>query len=392
VVRLWWSELSEIKAGKDGQVERKSGVKKRIGLIIPTLDRGGAEKQLVLLAKGLDRSRFEPHVILLTRDGPYRQELEEAGVPVTLIGKRFKLDIGSFFRLVRFLKDQKFDLVHTWIFAANSYGRLAAQRAKIPHIVAGERCVDEWKRWWHFAIDRYLARRTDKIVTNSSGVVEFGAAHGIQRSLFEVIPNAVPPLNADETARAEIRRQLGLPSDAVLIGVVGRLWPQKGLKDLLWGMELIRVVRDDAHLVIVGDGPERQRLEYYRDQLGLGHRVRFVGHQDRATRWIQALDLLWNGSLYEGQSNAILEAMQSGVPVLATDIAGNRDLIVPGETGFLYRRGDLATLARRTQQILNNKDLYVRFSASSRQRVAEKFSLRSMIEAHERLYSSLLGA
>jgi glycosyltransferase involved in cell wall biosynthesis len=392
VVRLWWSELSEIKAGKDGQVERKSGVKKRIGLIIPTLDRGGAEKQLVLLAKGLDRSRFEPHVILLTRDGPYRQELEEAGVPVTLIGKRFKLDIGSFFRLVRFLKDQKFDLVHTWIFAANSYGRLAAQRAKIPHIVAGERCVDEWKRWWHFAIDRYLARRTDKIVTNSSGVVEFGAAHGLQRSLFEVIPNAVPPLNTDETARAEIRRQLGLPSDAVLIGVVGRLWPQKGLKDLLWGMELIRVVRDDAHLVIVGDGPERQRLEYYRDQIGLGHRVRFVGHQDRATRWIQAFDLLWNGSHYEGQSNAILEAMQSGVPVLATDIAGNRDLIVPGETGFLYRRGDLATLARRTQQILNNKDLYIRLSASSRQRVAEKFSLRAMIEAHERLYSSLLGA
>jgi glycosyltransferase involved in cell wall biosynthesis len=116
-----------------------------------------------------------------------------------------------------------------------------------------------------------------------------------------------------------------------------------------------------------------------------------VGHQDRATRWIQAFDLLWNGSLYEGQSNAILEAMQSGVPVLATDISGNRDLIVPGETGFLYRRGDLATLARRTQQILNNKDLYVRFSASSRQRVAEKFSLRAMIEAHERLYSSLLG-
>lgn len=367
-----------------------SGDKKRIGLIIPTLDRGGAEKQLVLLAQGLDRSRFEPHVVLLTRDGPYRQELEQAGIPVTLIGKRFKFDFGSFFRLVRFLKEQKFDLVHTWIFAANSYGRLAAQWAKVPCIVAGERCVDEWKRWWHFAIDRQLARRTNKIVTNSSGVVEFGAAHGISRSLFEVIPNAIPPLKVDETARHEIRRQLGLPPESILIGAVGRLWPQKGLKDLLWGLELIRVVRDDAHFVIVGDGPERQRLEYYRDQIGVGNRVRFVGHQDGATRWIQAFDLLWNGSRYEGQSNAILEAMQAGVPVLATDIAGNRDLIVPGETGFLYKRGDLAALARLTLQVLNNRELYVRLSAASRNRVAEKFSLEAMISAHERLYSSLL--
>jgi len=366
-------------------------VKKRIGLIIPTLDRGGAEKQLTLLATGLDRSRFEPHVILLTRDGPYRRELEEAGVPVTLIGKRFKFDVGAFFRLVRFLKEQKFDLVHTWIFAANSYGRLAARQAKVPHIVAGERCVDEWKRWWHFAIDRYLARYTDKVVTNSNGVVEFGVAHGLKRSLFEVIPNAVPPLNIDETARAQIRHHLNLPSDANLIGVVGRLWPQKGLKDLLWGMELIRVVRDDTHWVVVGDGPERQRLEYYRDQIGIGNRVRFVGHQEGASRWIQALDLLWNGSLYEGQSNAILEAMQAGVPVLATDIAGNRDLIVSGETGFLYRRGDLATLARRTQQLLNNRDLYVRFSAASRERVAEKFSLESMLYAHDQLYRYLIG-
>ena len=367
------------------------GEKKRIALIIPTLDLGGAEKQLVLLAKGLDRSRFEPHVILLTRAGPYLEELEQAGVPVTLIGKRFKLDIGSFFRLVSFLKQQKFDLVHTWIFAANSYGRVAARFAGVPRIVAGERCVDEWKRWWHFAIDRFLARKTDRILTNSQGVVEFGRKHGIDPKLFRVIPNAVPELTLDPAARQSVRRELGLSEDAILIGIVGRLWPQKGVKDLLWAMELIRVVRDDAYLVVVGDGPERQRLEYYRDQIGVGQRIRFVGHRTDSARWIQALDLLWNGSMYEGQSNAILESMQAGVPVIATDIPGNRDLIVAGETGFLYRRGDLSTLARRTQKLLNDPDLYGRFSAASIRRVAEHFSLPQMIAAHERTYSELLG-
>jgi glycosyltransferase involved in cell wall biosynthesis len=364
-------------------------VKQRIGLIIPTLDQGGAEKQLVLLAKGLDRNRFEPHVILLTRDGPYRQELEEAGVPVTLIGKRFKLDIGSFFRLVRFLKQQRFHVVHTWIFAANSYGRLAARLAKVPHIIGGERCVDPWKRWWHFTVDRYLAGYTERIITNSSGVVDFYASHKIPRQLFEIIPNAVPPVVPDPSARLSIRAKLNVAPDSILIGIVGRLWPQKGLKDLLWAMELMRVIRDDAYLVVVGDGPERQRLEYYRDQIGLGQRVRFVGHQNAARPWIEALDILWNGSLYEGQSNVILEAMQAGVPVVATDIAGNRDLIVPGETGFLYQRGDLATLARQTQQLLTDRDNYVRFSQAAQKRVEQKFSLQAMISAHEKLYGSL---
>lgn len=364
-------------------------MKQRIGLIIPTLDQGGAEKQLVLLAKGLDRNRFQPHVILLTRDGPYRQELEEAGVPVTLIGKRFKLDIGSFFRLVRFLKQQRFDVVHTWIFAANSYGRLAARLAKVPHIICGERCVDPWKRWWHFAIDRYLARYTDRIITNSSGVVDFYTAHKISREFFEVIPNAVPPVNLDPTARLSIREKLNVAPDSKLIGIVGRLWPQKGLKDLLWAMELMRVIRDDTYLIVVGDGPERQRLEYYRDQIGLGQRVRFVGHQNAARQWIEALDVLWNGSLYEGQSNVILEAMQVGVPVVATDIAGNRDLILPGETGFLYPLGDLATLARQTQQLLSDTELYVRFAQAAQIRVQQKFSLKAMISAHEKLYESL---
>lgn len=117
----------------------------RLLLIIPSLDRGGAEKQLVLLARGLPRDRFDVHVAVLTRDGPLRASLEKAGVPVSLIGKRWKVDPFAYGRLLRQIRRLRPQLVHTWLFAANAYGRQAAVQAGVPHVVAGERCVDPWK-------------------------------------------------------------------------------------------------------------------------------------------------------------------------------------------------------------------------------------------------------
>lgn len=113
--------------------------------LIPTLDRSGAEKQMVLLARGLPRARFQVEVATLTRLGPLRVELEEAGIPVTALGKRFKLDPLALARLVQFLKTRQFDVVQTWIFAANTYGRIAARLARVPIVITTEMAVDLWK-------------------------------------------------------------------------------------------------------------------------------------------------------------------------------------------------------------------------------------------------------
>ena len=163
----------------------------RIMHIIPTLDRGGAEKQLALLATRLPRDQFDVHVCVLTRSGPWAAALREAGIPVHQIDKRWKIDPAAFWRLRNLLRRLRPALVHTWIFAANCYGRQAALHAGVPHVMAGERCVDRWKVWHELAIDRHLARRTDKIVTNSSGVVDFYVSRGIPADKFEVIPNGI---------------------------------------------------------------------------------------------------------------------------------------------------------------------------------------------------------
>jgi len=364
----------------------------RILHIIPTLDRGGAEKQLVLLATRLPRDQFDVQVCTLTRSGPLSAPLADAQIPVHAISKRWKFDPPAYWRLKRLITRLRPSLVHTWLFAANCYGRQAAWRAGVPHIVAGERCVDRWKVWHELAIDRYLARRTERIVTNSHGVVDFYVGHGIPAKKFDVIPNGIEPfVNPAPQPRAALLQELGLPADAQLIGAVGRLWPQKGYKDLIWVTELLKVVGNKTHLLIIGEGPQYAQLVRWRDCVQITDRVHFLGHRNDVPALLPHLTCFWSGSAYEGQSNAIMEAMYAGVPVIATDIPGNRDLIAPEETGLLYPVGDRATLARLTQRLLDDPALGSRLSAAAQQRMREHFSVEQMVERYTAFYQRILA-
>jgi len=364
----------------------------RVLQIIPSLDRCGAEKQLTLLACGLPRDRFDVHVCALTRGGPLEQPLRQARIPLTVIGKSWKIDPLAYARLKRLIARLQPDLVHTWLFAANAYGRWAARQAGVEHLVAGERCVDQWKHWHELAIDKRLARYTQRIVTNSSGVRDFYAAHGVPADKFVIIPNGVEPWTAPAAkSREELLAELGLPPEARLIAAVNRLWPQKRVKDLIWAADLLKIVIPNAHLLIIGDGPQRWRLERYRDQCEIRDCVHFLGQREDVSSLLPHCECLWLGSGYEGQSNAILEAMSAGLPVIATDIPGNRDLVVPEQTGYLVPIGDRAAFARWTNLLLSDRERGAQLGAAGRRRVQMEFSIDKVVARHAALYDELVG-
>jgi glycosyltransferase involved in cell wall biosynthesis len=402
----------------------------RIALIIPTLDRCGAEKQLALLAAGLPSREFEVHVCALTRGGPLEAPLKAAGIPVTVIGKQRKIDPAAFFRLRRFLKELRPDIAHTWLFAANSYGRLAARQAGVPIIIAGERCVDPWKRWHELAIDRLFARFTQRIVTNSAGVRDFYVARGLPAEKFTIIPNGIEPpadlmpsedaaaaasnsaptassdqspktamadpptavsMAVRQAARERLLRETGLPDTTRFVGAVGRLWPQKRYKDLIWAAELLRWPHPDAHLVILGEGPQRWRLQRYTRQIGIASHVHFLGPRNDVPSLLPALDCFWLASGYEGQSNALMEAMAAGLPVVVSDIPGNRDLVVDGESGLLVPPGNKSEFARRTRRLMDEPQFARRLGENARRRMADEFSLSRMIDRHAAMYRELAG-
>lgn len=341
----------------------------------------------------MKRNGWDVHVCCLTRGGPRQEMLDAAGVPVTIIGKSWKIDPPAYFRLKSYIADLKPDLVHTWLFAANSYGRHAALACGVKHVLAGERCVDPWKGWHELAIDRHLARRTERIVTNSSGVQDFYVKNGLPSEKFVVIPNGIAPVVQEPATREQVLQELGLdiPAGEILVGAVGRLWPQKRTKDLIWALDLIRCLHEKVHLLIMGDGPQRWRLERYARQVTEGDFVHFLGERNDVPRILPHLACLWLASAYEGQSNAIMEAMAAGIPVIATNIPGNRDLVVPGQTGELVEVGDRAGFAGRLREWIENPELGKQLGAAGRERIEREFSVEAMVARHEGLYRELLG-
>lgn len=362
----------------------------KLMLIIPTLDRSGAEKQLTMLAKGLPRDQFDVSVCCLTRGGPYSEELSAAGVPVTVIGKQMKIDPAAYWRLKKHIQDVKPDIVHTWLFAANSYGRKAAQAAGVPHVLCGERCVDPWKITHEHLIDRYLDRKTDKIVVNSSGIVDFYVKKGRDKSKFVVIPNGIELIDGPPQISKEVLwQQLNLPSNAKMMLSVGRLWPQKRMKDLIWATEILKRIRDDAFLVIVGDGPQRERLVRYTKQVTIDDKVRIAGPRDDVADLMRHATLFMLASGYEGQSNALMEAMAIGLPAAVSDIPGNRDLITHDENGYLVGLGQRTEYSRFANFLLEDEALRNRFSEAARNTIQQQFSVQQMIDRHAELYQSL---
>jgi glycosyltransferase involved in cell wall biosynthesis len=362
----------------------------KLVLLIPTLDRSGAEKQFTLLATRLPRDEFDVHAVALTRTGPYESVLRDAGVRLTTLHKRVRIDPIALWRLKLLLDAERPDVLHSWIFAANAYGRLVAGNRPRPKVIVSERCVDSWKSGWQLWLDRRQIGRTTRLVGNSASVADFYRGLGVPAEKITVIPNGVEipdgPLADRDGALAEFQ----IPPGSRVIGFVGRLARQKRVQDIIWAMQLLKQLTDRVYLLLVGEGPERNDLIALARHVGCENLVRFVGYRADAARLIGLCNAFWLASEFEGMSNSIMEAMAAGVPVVASDIPPNRELVVDSETGYLVRVGDSVGIAQFTDRILADPALALRLGTAGRERMRQEFSLDRMVAAHAELYRQVL--
>jgi glycosyltransferase involved in cell wall biosynthesis len=357
--------------------------------LIPTLDRSGAEKQMVILAKGLPRDRFHVEVATLTRQGPFESDLWDAGIPVTAIGKRFKLDPMAMAKLVQLLKDKKFDVLQSWIYAGNTYGRIAGRLARVPVVVVAEMAVDIWKGRSERFVDRRLAKWCDRLVGNSHAVVEFYRQLGAPNERLAMIYSGTENVEPAAVDSRALRREFGFPPEAPLVLFAGRLAEQKRVRDLLKALDLLQHVQPDLRTLIVGDGPLRARLEATARAYNLDGRVRFLGHRDDVPRLMAAVDVVVLPSSYEGLPNVVLEAMQFCKPVVATAAPGTSEVVINGTTGILVPIGDKILLARAIRDVVRDPALAKRLGEAGRAHVENHFRADAMVQQFAALYEDL---
>jgi glycosyltransferase involved in cell wall biosynthesis len=360
--------------------------------LIPTLDRSGAEKQMVLLAKRLPRDRFDVEVAALTRLGPLELELRNAGIPVTAIGKRFKVDPIALLNLNRFLKARSFDIVQTWIFAANTYGRVASRIAHIPVVIVTEMAVDIWKGRANRSVDRYLSRWCDRLVGNSHAVVKFYEQLGVSKEKLALIYSGAEDEEPAQPDSPGIRIALGFEANTPLILFAGRLAEQKRVGDLLKALDLLQYVEPTARTIIVGDGPLRDQLEKTSQAYHLDRHVKFLGHREDVPNLMAASDLVVLPSAFEGLPNVLLEAMRLRKPVIATAAPGTTEAIIDGQTGLLVPIGNPPLLARAIRDIIRDPVRANQFAEAGRARVETLFRVDTMVAQFADLYEELARA
>jgi glycosyltransferase involved in cell wall biosynthesis len=363
----------------------------RIAFCITDLDPGGAERALVQLVTRLDRSRWTATVFCLAGPGPLADELRAANIEVVCFGAKHWRSAGVVLQLARALRRFQPALVQTFLFHANLAGRIAARLAGITTVVSGIRVAERRSRLplW---IDRSTNWLVKVNVCVSQAVADFSIRNaGLAPNKTIVIPNGVDADRFISAGPADLA-QFGIPAGSRTVLTVGRLDPQKGLGDLIEAASLVAPRVPQAQFLIVGEGPERSRIERDIAARRLGDRVHLAGWRADIPAIMVAGSLLVLSSHWEGLPNVVLEAMAAGLPVVATRVEGVDELVIEAQTGLLVAPRSPKQLAAAIEQMLTAPDAARTFGAAGRRRVQAEFSWAAMSARYAVLYESLTPA
>jgi glycosyltransferase involved in cell wall biosynthesis len=363
---------------------------------IDTMSVGGTEMNAVRTAERLDRSRFRVTVVTLRGEGPLAERYERAGIPVV----RFPIHslyqpatIRQAMRLAGYLRRERVSIVHCHDQYSNVFSTLSARLAGVPVIIAS-------KRWLHWSPVYRIAngigfRAATRVLANSQLVAHsLRADDRLDASRIVVVPNFVddaaftPP---PESLLAAWRRELDLPRDAVIVGIIASLQSIKDHATLLRSIARLAPRWPHLHLVIVGEGTLRAELTSLAAELGVGNIVRFAGLRPQHPSFHYLFDISALSSVSEGFPNSVVEAMAAGRPVVATRVGGVPDAVRDGETGLLVPASDPSALATAIEALLADRARATAMGLAGAYRARAEYAAPVVIGALETIYETLLS-
>jgi glycosyltransferase involved in cell wall biosynthesis len=381
---------------------------KRVLRIIGRLNVGGPAIHTVLLTHLLDKDKYPTHLVTGVEgptEGSMRYLAEERGVETLIIPEMgreisWKDDIVALWKLMVLMRREKQDIIHTHTAKAGTLGRIAAlialfgRRKRLYHTFHGHifhSYFSPLKTKVFMVIERLLGRYSDRLIAVSENTKQELVAYKIApEPKISVIPLGLDldPFAACERFRGELRKELGFDEDTILIGLVARLVPVKGICYFLEAVQCIAERNPRVRVVIVGDGELRQDLESQAQALGLTEVARFIGYRKDLARIYADLDIVALSSLNEGLPVSIIEAMSSGCVVVSTAVGGVPNLITEGETGFLAPPRNSVAYAQALQKALDAPECWAEIGKRARASALSRFHISRLVADIENLYDA----
>ncbi|MDD4998213.1 MAG: glycosyltransferase family 4 protein [Syntrophales bacterium] len=388
--------------------------------IITRFDKGGSAENTFLTAQNLDKDRYD--VMLVAGSSPPANspvhsrdpetaaieaniaDLHTKGVRLVLLAELVRdlsplSDLSAFLSLVRMIRHEKPQIVHTHTSKAGFLGRWAAWLCRVPIIVHTPHGHVFWGYFGPYRTRLFIAleRWSARITTNLVMLTEREKADHLRLRIapdekFAVIHSGIDlsRFRPDPARKAEIRSALEIPSESIVVATVGRLTAVKGQDTLIRAIAECLRQGEKVFLLILGEGELRSDLEALSAELGISEAVRFLGWRSDVASVIDACDIFCLPSLNEGMGKAIVEAMAMGKPVIASDVGGIPDLVIPGENGILVPPGDSNALAKAILNLRDHPEMSVKMGKQGRGK-ALRYGVESMLNKIDGLYSGLLA-
>lgn len=370
---------------------------------------GGTERQVINLAKGLDDCRFDLRFACLSKWGQYLQDIEARGIqveefPIKSLYKPHTLLQQT--RLARYIKDHGTEIFHSYNFYSNVFAMPAAKMAGVPLIVASIRDCGVNLSPTQKTVQRLACRLANRILVNAASIRDWLIEEGYPGHKITIIRNGLDLATYRQCDGTAVRGEFGIPPAARIVLMLARLDPQKGIDTFIKAAALVSRSNPDTHFLVVGervdhsrgnggyatDHSYQQQLRKQADSSGLGQRLQFTGYRSDVPQLLSQAAVSVLPSLSEGLSNTLLESMAAGVPIVATQVGGNLELVQDGVNGLLVPVHDPDALAAAIARILDNPSLATRFSACAGALVRENYSLERMVTRTAEFYIEQLAS
>jgi glycosyltransferase involved in cell wall biosynthesis len=363
---------------------------------------GGPDKTILLSAEQHDRKRVEVVVAYVRDDKDKEFQIGEKartkGLEFYEIEERSKIDLGVLQKLSKIVAQHDINLIHAHDYKSDLFAYLLRRKMRQlrPALISTMHgwALDGFRGRVLWRLDVSLMRTFDHLIAVSRATKKQMVDAGIPTELISVVHNGIDTHTWSPCqTNIAMREALGLESAVPIIGYVGRLSAEKDLYSWLRAVALVATEYPQAQFVIVGEGRNDRLLAELRKMaagLDIADKVKFLGYRDNLPAIYAIFDIFFLSSLREGICNSLLEAMAMGIPVVATDVGGTKELVIDGQTGYMVPNGDFEAMAQSLLRLASNAGLRKELGIAGRKRIEDKFSFRCRLSRVETLYERII--